>query len=142
MILGGQCISMNLYMMRLIIVLALVACCVCNPNARRELKSATTPLFPAIFTFGDSFLDAGNNNYLPRSLAKANTVPNGIDFPTHNATGRFSNGKTLVDLIGEQLWESRGGPGAHWLSSWLHYLNYIRTNLLLLTRIGRNQLYI
>jgi len=83
-------------MMRMIVGLCLAAGCLCKP------------LFPAIFTFGDSMLDVGNNNYLASAMAKADTLPNGIDFPTHNATGRFCNGKTLVDLIGEQLRESRG----------------------------------
>ncbi|XP_028771228.1 GDSL esterase/lipase At5g08460-like [Neltuma alba] len=59
------------------------------------------PLFPAMFVFGDSLVDDGNNNYL-NSLAKANYVPYGIDFPG-GPTGRFSNGKTLIDLLGELL---------------------------------------
>jgi hypothetical protein len=80
-------------MVRLVVLLlGLFPGCLCS-----------TPLFPAIFIFGDSLLDAGNNNYLQTALAKANTLPNGIDFPTHSATGRFSNGKTVTDLIGEQL---------------------------------------
>lgn len=95
------------------------------PNAAaRELASAE-PLFPAIFTFGDSLLDAGNNNYLATAMAKANMLPNGIDFPTHNATGRFCNGKILVDLIGEQpLPQSRAGLGAHWPSCSVFLLEY------------------
>ncbi|XP_054804850.1 GDSL esterase/lipase At5g08460-like [Prosopis cineraria] len=59
------------------------------------------PLFPAMFVFGDSLVDNGNNNYL-NSLAKANYVPYGIDFPS-GPSGRFSNGKTLIDLLGELL---------------------------------------
>lgn len=58
---------------------------------------------PCIFTFGDSLLNAGNNNHLKSAPAKANTLPNGIDFPTHNATGRFCNGKIVPDFIGERL---------------------------------------
>ncbi|KAK7837523.1 gdsl esterase/lipase [Quercus suber] len=46
---------------------------------------------PAIFVFGDSLVDVGNNNYI-LSLAKANYIPNGIDFGM--ATGRFTNGRT------------------------------------------------
>ncbi|OWM86168.1 hypothetical protein CDL15_Pgr010992 [Punica granatum] len=60
-------------------------------------------MLPAIFVFGDSFVDVGNNNYLPLSLAKANFPHNGIDFPSRKATGRFSNGKNIVDLLAEKV---------------------------------------
>jgi hypothetical protein len=55
---------------------------------------------PASFVFGDSLFDVGNNNYIV-SLAKANYVPNGIDFGI--PTGRFTNGRTIVDIIGKYL---------------------------------------
>ncbi|KAL2641795.1 hypothetical protein R1flu_009382 [Riccia fluitans] len=54
----------------------------------------------ASFIFGDSLVDAGNNNYIP-SLAKANSAPNGIDFPNGKATGRFCNGRHVPDIIGQ-----------------------------------------
>lgn len=63
-------------------------------------------LVTASFVFGDSLVDAGNNDYLPRSLATARALPNGIDFPTRGAahpTGRFTNGLTIPDLIGVEL---------------------------------------
>ncbi|ERM96599.1 GDSL esterase/lipase At5g55050 [Amborella trichopoda] len=53
---------------------------------------------PAVFIFGDSTADVGNNNYL-RSKAKANFPHNGIDFPGKKATGRFSNGYNSADFI-------------------------------------------
>ncbi|XP_059669430.1 GDSL esterase/lipase At1g29670-like [Cornus florida] len=56
---------------------------------------------PCYFIFGDSLVDNGNNNYLV-SLAKANYRPYGIDFP-QGPTGRFSNGKTTVDVIAQLL---------------------------------------
>ncbi|XP_061356076.1 GDSL esterase/lipase At1g29670-like [Gastrolobium bilobum] len=56
---------------------------------------------PCYFIFGDSLVDNGNNNQLS-SLAKANYLPYGIDFPG-GPTGRFSNGKTTVDVIAELL---------------------------------------
>lgn len=56
---------------------------------------------PAIYTFGDSLVDVGNNNRLPLSLAKASFPHNGIDFPTGKATGRFSNGKNVADFAGK-----------------------------------------
>ncbi|XP_047939146.1 GDSL esterase/lipase At5g08460 [Salvia hispanica] len=56
----------------------------------------------AMFAFGDSLTDPGNNNYLS-SLAKANYVPYGVDFNGGTPSGRFCNGKTFVDYIGELL---------------------------------------
>ncbi|XP_031405828.1 GDSL esterase/lipase At5g55050-like [Punica granatum] len=56
-------------------------------------------MLPANFVFGDSLVDVGNNNYLLLSLAKANFPHNGIDLPSQKATGRFSNGKNIVDLL-------------------------------------------
>ncbi|KAL9378415.1 hypothetical protein Peur_029750 [Populus x canadensis] len=58
----------------------------------------------ASFIFGDSLVDAGNNNYLP-TLSKANIKPNGIDFKASggNPTGRYTNGRTIGDIVGEEL---------------------------------------
>jgi phospholipase/lecithinase/hemolysin len=56
---------------------------------------------PAIYVFGDSLVDVGNNNYLSLSLVKATLPHYGIDFPTKKPTGRFSNGKNAADLIGK-----------------------------------------
>ncbi|KAA8519592.1 hypothetical protein F0562_013963 [Nyssa sinensis] len=59
------------------------------------------PHVPCYFIFGDSLVDNGNNNGLVTS-AKANFTPYGIDFP-YGPTGRFSNGRNLVDIIAELL---------------------------------------
>lgn len=56
---------------------------------------------PCYFIFGDSLVDNGNNNGIA-SLARANYLPYGIDFPG-GPTGRFSNGLTTVDVITELL---------------------------------------
>ncbi|XP_012457830.1 GDSL esterase/lipase At2g23540 [Gossypium raimondii] len=60
--------------------------------------------FGASFIFGDSLVDAGNNNYLP-TLSRANIPPNGIDFKASggNPTGRYTNGRTIGDIVGEEL---------------------------------------
>ncbi|XP_057485222.1 GDSL esterase/lipase At4g16230-like isoform X2 [Actinidia eriantha] len=55
---------------------------------------------PANFVFGDSLVEVGNNNYIV-SLSKANYIPNGIDFG--KPTGRYTNGRTIVDIIGQEL---------------------------------------
>ncbi|XP_019428458.1 PREDICTED: GDSL esterase/lipase At5g33370-like isoform X2 [Lupinus angustifolius] len=56
----------------------------------------------AFFVFGDSLVDSGNNHFLATS-ARADAPPYGIDFPTHQPTGRFSNGLNIPDLISEHL---------------------------------------
>ncbi|KAK9155679.1 hypothetical protein Sjap_003159 [Stephania japonica] len=58
---------------------------------------------PAIFVFGDSLVDVGNNNHLPLSVAKADFPHNGVDFPGRKPTGRFSNGKNAADFIALKL---------------------------------------
>lgn len=50
------------------------------------------------FVYGDSLVDAGNNNYIV-SLAKANFQPYGIDRPDKQPTGRFCNGRNIADLM-------------------------------------------
>lgn len=56
---------------------------------------------PAMFVFGDSLVDVGNNNFLT-SLAKADYYPYGCDFSS-GPTGRFTNGETFVDMLGNFL---------------------------------------
>lgn len=60
-------------------------------------RASTNPLTPALFIFGDSLMDCGNNNYIP-TMARANYFPYGIDFG--HPTGRFCNGLTAADYIG------------------------------------------
>lgn len=62
------------------------------------VAAAQAQRVPCYFIFGDSLVDNGNNNQL-NSLAKANYLPYGIDF-AGGPTGRFSNGKTTVDVVG------------------------------------------
>ncbi|KAI3442891.1 Lipase_GDSL domain-containing protein, partial [Psidium guajava] len=60
------------------------------------------PLVPALCIFGDSVVDAGNNNNL-YTLVKANFPPYGRDFASHQPTGRFCNGKLATDFTAEYL---------------------------------------
>ena len=55
---------------------------------------------PAVFVFGDSVVDTGNNNNRTTSFARSNFPPYGRDFQGGIPTGRFSNGKVPSDLIG------------------------------------------
>lgn len=54
---------------------------------------------PVTYIFGDSLTDVGNNNFLQYSLAKSNYPWYGIDYSGGQATGRFTNGRTIGDII-------------------------------------------
>ncbi|WZY76880.1 hypothetical protein YC2023_017010 [Brassica napus] len=55
------------------------------------------------FIFGDSLSDVGNNRNLPRSLAQANLPFYGIDFGNGLPNGRFTNGRTVSDIISDKI---------------------------------------
>ena len=55
---------------------------------------------PAMIVFGDSSVDAGNNNFIP-TVARSNFHPYGRDFEGGKATGRFSNGRIATDFLSE-----------------------------------------
>ncbi|XP_047081151.1 GDSL esterase/lipase At1g20120-like [Lolium rigidum] len=56
----------------------------------------------AVFVFGDSIVDPGNNNNR-LTEARADFPPYGEDFPGGVATGRFSNGKVPGDMLASRL---------------------------------------
>ncbi|CAI9106752.1 OLC1v1005971C1 [Oldenlandia corymbosa var. corymbosa] len=58
---------------------------------------------PAVYVFGDSLVDVGNNNYIEGSILKANYPYNGVDYPGRKSTGRFCNGKNTADLFAEKV---------------------------------------
>ncbi|KAL8161852.1 LOW QUALITY PROTEIN: hypothetical protein V2J09_013341 [Rumex salicifolius] len=87
-------------------------CFLCTMSKGRTLIDTTTqskPKVPALYVFGDSIVENGNNNNF-FTIAKGNYYPYGIDFPK-GATGRFCNGKTdyhilhpmLVQQFGEKI---------------------------------------
>ncbi|CAI0385347.1 unnamed protein product [Linum tenue] len=55
------------------------------------------------FVFGDSLTEVGNNNHLQYSLARSDFPWYGVDFPGGQATGRFTNGRTIGDIISQKL---------------------------------------
>ncbi|XP_027362099.1 GDSL esterase/lipase At2g03980-like [Abrus precatorius] len=61
----------------------------------------TSKLIPAMYVFGDSLVDSGNNNHLP-IFSRAKYLPYGIDFGG-KPTGRCTNGKTVVDYLAIHL---------------------------------------
>lgn len=71
-------------------------------EAAAAAVAAGSSKVPALYVFGDSTADVGNNNYLPGSaVPRANFPHNGVDFPTSRPTGRFSNGYNGVDFLGK-----------------------------------------
>ena len=72
-------------------------------NTVAVIKLSPNETFPAIFVFGDSTVDTGNNNNRV-TPSKANYRPYGNDFKGKVATGRFSNGKVPSDMIGINSW--------------------------------------
>ncbi|OWM72481.1 GDSL esterase/lipase At2g40250-like [Punica granatum] len=56
----------------------------------------------AIFAIGDSTLDPGNNNHIG-TLFVSNHPPYGCDFPGRVATGRFTNGRLVTDVLSSHL---------------------------------------
>ncbi|MBA0633800.1 hypothetical protein Godav_022090 [Gossypium davidsonii] len=71
-------------------------------NAGGVCLASNKITFPALFAFGDSIVDTGNNNKR-FTIAKANIPPYGRDFPGGAATGRFGNGNVFSDLLAEGL---------------------------------------
>ncbi|KAL3735765.1 hypothetical protein ACJRO7_024832 [Eucalyptus globulus] len=114
-----------------VMVVAVVVGLAAGQRARR------TELVPAMFIFGDSLIDNGNNNNLP-SFAKANYFPYGIDF-NRGPTGRFCNGYTMVDeiaeLVGLPLLPAYSEASGQQL---LHGINYASAAAGILDITGRN----
>ncbi|KAK4602402.1 hypothetical protein RGQ29_011452 [Quercus rubra] len=75
--------------------------------ATASMASAASPV---TFIFGDSLTEVGNNNYLQYSLAKSNFPFYGIDYVGGQATGRFTNGRTIGDIVSEKLGISSPPP--------------------------------
>ncbi|CAA7052296.1 unnamed protein product [Microthlaspi erraticum] len=59
-----------------------------------------SPSVPAIFTFGDSIFDVGNNHFIKNCTAQADFPPYGSSF-FHRPTGRFTNGRLVNDFISQ-----------------------------------------
>ena len=50
------------------------------------------------YVFGDSLTEVGNNNFL-NSLARSDYPWYGVDYNGGQPTGRFTNGRTIGDII-------------------------------------------
>ncbi|KAL1542265.1 GDSL esterase/lipase-like protein [Salvia divinorum] len=120
------------------------------------LASTSTPRVEAraFFVFGDSLVDVGNNNYLA-TTARADAPPYGIDYPGRRATGRFSNGFNIPDLISQSIGQSEsplpylspsmGGSklliGANFASAGVGILNDTGVQFVNIIRIGQQLQY-
>ncbi|XP_062221031.1 GDSL esterase/lipase At5g55050-like [Phragmites australis] len=72
--------------------------------AAKGAEARQPRLVPAMYVFGDSTVDVGNNNFLrSSSVARANFPHYGVDFPSSAPTGRFSNGFNTADLLAQLL---------------------------------------
>ncbi|CAK7338954.1 unnamed protein product [Dovyalis caffra] len=63
-------------------------------------SSHSYPDVVALFVFGDSLYDVGNNNYLKNATVRLNITPYGETFFKH-PTGRASDGRLIPDFIAE-----------------------------------------
>lgn len=68
-----------------------------NNNIHKHTKNVS--LVPALFVFGDSTVDAGNNNHII-TISRSNFPPYGRDLTDKKPSGRFCNGRLVIDYIG------------------------------------------
>jgi hypothetical protein len=93
---GVRIVSYKSLIMVLLLVLLV---CVVSPATPAAGRAEEAHLVPALYVFGDSTVDVGNNQYLPGNSAPQ--LPYGIDFPHSRPTGRFSNGYNVADFVGQ-----------------------------------------
>ena len=69
----------------------------------QSISSSRYPPVTAMFVFGDSLSDVGNNQYGPPRIHRgcSRWYPYGIDFIPKS--GRCSDGKLMVDYLGEMM---------------------------------------
>ncbi|XP_062088462.1 GDSL esterase/lipase 5-like [Humulus lupulus] len=95
----SRCALLAIFLDIYVVILLLITSPVCESNTVFSPTSEKHGV--AFFMFGDSYLDAGNNNYLnTTTLAQANFWPYGetyFKFPT----GRFSDGRLISDFLAE-----------------------------------------
>jgi hypothetical protein len=85
----------------LIMIYVVMSSCYASFATENE-NAFTTTSSVALFVFGDSTVDTGNNNYIttiPEN--QAHYKPYGQNGFFDQPTGRFSDGRVIVDYIGE-----------------------------------------
>lgn len=78
-------------------LLAILSICLFHVGSGQQSYGNST--VSALFAFGDSILDTGNNNLL-LTLTKVKFFPYGRNFIGGRPTGRFGNGRVFSDMIG------------------------------------------
>ncbi|TVU49700.1 hypothetical protein EJB05_01026, partial [Eragrostis curvula] len=112
-------------------VLVLAVAVLCSPATGDEV--GRSPAVPAVYVFGDSLVDAGNNDFLPVPVPRA-VFPNGVDLPRWvlHRTGRFTNGFNLADIIAQHVGFKMSPPAYMSLAPPLASLDLLRG------RVGAN----
>ncbi|XP_039000595.1 GDSL esterase/lipase EXL3-like [Hibiscus syriacus] len=87
----------SVWLSRLLVIFSVLVC-----RTKALVKLPPNETVPAVIVFGDSIVDAGNNNHL-QTLIRCNFLPYGQDFDGGIPTGRFCNGKIPSDLVAEEL---------------------------------------
>ncbi|CAN6233505.1 unnamed protein product [Urochloa humidicola] len=101
-------VSYKTMVMVLVALLACVSLLAASPATAAAARGEEVHLVPAVYVFGDSTVDVGNNQYLPGNSALQ--LPYGIDFPHSRPTGRFSNGYNVADFVAKLLGFKRSPP--------------------------------
>ncbi|CAD6249550.1 unnamed protein product [Miscanthus lutarioriparius] len=96
--------SLIMVLLALLVRVSLAA----SPATAAAGRAEEVHLVPALYVFGDSTVDVGNNQYLPGNSALQ--LPYGIDFPHSRPTGRFSNGYNVADFVAKLLGFKRSPP--------------------------------
>ncbi|KAH7568840.1 hypothetical protein JRO89_XS06G0059700 [Xanthoceras sorbifolium] len=85
---------------RIVPDLLLLFLCISSSLAQAyvEKQRAWNNTVSAIYVFGDSTVDSGNNNYINTAF-RSDFSPYGRDFVNQMPTGRFTNGRLTTDFI-------------------------------------------
>ncbi|XP_054807627.1 GDSL esterase/lipase 5-like [Prosopis cineraria] len=94
--------NLSFYLNRIVLCTTLIACFSFRPSHSEDTVSHETAGSSAFFIFGDSTVDSGNNNYIETSPEnRADYEPYGQNGFFERPTGRFSDGRIIVDFIAE-----------------------------------------
>ncbi|KAL9455972.1 hypothetical protein AB3S75_005242 [Citrus x aurantiifolia] len=91
------------YYKLLLLLLLLLHLFLCMPffsSGAQDLRKqrAWNNSVSAMFVFGDSTVDPGNNNFISTAF-RSNFHPYGQDFENQTPTGRFTNGRLTTDFV-------------------------------------------
>ena len=84
-------------------VLVVLVVVLCALSVEATTSGTSKFPVPSYYVFGDSYHDAGNNDYLNGTVPTANFSPYGITYFKGVATGRFSDGRIIPDFLGTEL---------------------------------------